>query len=244
MSSTTLQCWSNPERPPRYFEKVYDFASDEELTEFVNTALGTGSCVISDTLPNGVAYFDNATTTAGDGAELQLDCAPFQILVNSQLEWQATVLFTHATNNVFRGGFAELDTSWIAGVADAVQLRIDDTDGQVDLSTISNSVTTDLATNIFTITAGYYYHLYLKVVVSASSELVGKVTFSWTYFDTTTSRYVTRSVTYDAAALPGFTTRGGMSAGVAWKAGATAVDCQMYCDFLALRQLRFPGYGD
>lgn len=239
MSHSTGQPWVYSERPPQWVGFFHDFLSDEDLTEYVITAINAGTGVVSDTLENGVMRLASNGGAANSGAEFQVDCAPFAGRAGIQMECQASFYFSHATNNLFGFGFAELDTSWAAGVADGIFIRIDDTDGQVDLTTRSNGVTTDLQTNLMTIAASTWYHFKLSVVWTSQTE--GEVSLWATYVDATTNRRIT-TLLYQgtASALPGQTARGNMSQGGYWQTGASASAGTLDVDYNGAQQLRYP----
>ena len=104
---------------PSNVGKYYDFTTDEELNDFVGTAITSGTAAVTDSNSaiagtNGVLLLSGAATTDDSGYNLTGDSEWIRI-ANSKSYWfQTRVTLSDATESDLLAGVAITDTSLIA----------------------------------------------------------------------------------------------------------------------------------
>lgn len=101
----------------------WTFVTDEELTEFIATAVNTGTSAISDAVAGGGLLLSGAATTDDSGQNIQLDATPIKLAANESVRMMGRVTLSDATESDLWFGLAVVDTSIIAGISDFVGFR-------------------------------------------------------------------------------------------------------------------------
>lgn len=129
-----------------YAEKAWDFLSDEDLTEFVATAITGGAGTVIDTVNGGVCQLAAAATTDNSGANLQADASYLTLgLGRKVLLWGRIALYETTSTNAdvqsdcFFGLFVKADTDLTGAVVDGVYFRKDDGDANIDTAVMGAS---------------------------------------------------------------------------------------------------------
>lgn len=101
----------------------WPFINDEELTEFVATAVNSGTSAISDAVAGGGLVLSGAATTDDSGVNLQLDATPVKLGAGESARMMGRLTLSDATESDLWFGYAVVDTSIIAGISDFVGFR-------------------------------------------------------------------------------------------------------------------------
>jgi hypothetical protein len=150
------------DHPRSWAYRLFDFLSDEELSEFTNTPIATGAATVENEA-NGVLAFNNNGTDDNSGAEIQLDADPFLVASGRLMTYMARFKVSDADQCDVRLGFAVPDATWIAGVSDCVQLKVDDGDGILDLQVIKASGTPVNVNGLYTLADDIWYVVKMDV---------------------------------------------------------------------------------
>jgi len=111
-----------PKRPVLR-ERTWRFFTDEELTEFVATAVNSGTSAIADDIVGGGLVLSGAATTDDSGANVQLDAFPVKLAAGKSARFLTTLKLSDATQSDLMVGFGTVDTSIIAGSNDFVGFK-------------------------------------------------------------------------------------------------------------------------
>ena len=203
--------YSNP--PVAY--KACDFMTDEDLTEFVATAISSGSASVIDTDVYGCARLTAAATTDDSGVEVQRDAAWIALATSKRIRYETRVRFGESTSTDmptqcdFFAGIATLDTSIIASApTNGIYFRKDDGDDYLDIVIRTGGSDVAAVTAVASLSKDVWYRLSIDIQMDSSSG-VGAVTF---YLDGT-AKY---SATF-ASGLPASTSM--MAEFVAFQSG-------------------------
>lgn len=99
------------------------FVTDEELTEFIATAVNSGTAAIADDVAGGALVLSGAATTDDSGINLQLDSSPIKLASGESARFMGRFTLNDATQSDLWAGFSPVDTSVIAGVSDFVGFK-------------------------------------------------------------------------------------------------------------------------
>lgn len=166
-----------------------DFMTDEDLTEFVATAIASGTNAVIDTEPCGVARLSGVATTDDSGCELQYDAGGVALSLSQTIKFSTRVRFGESTSTDmptqcdFYTGICTLDTSIIASApTNGIYFRKDDGDDYIDLVIRTAAADVIVATAAATAVKDTWMRLEIQIVMNATSGS-GTVTF---YKDGTT----------------------------------------------------------
>lgn len=223
-----------PTGNPPAVHNVHDFLTDEELTEFVATAISSGTSAVIDTEVGGVLRLSGAATTDDSGNEVQQDAGWVLLVTDKRIKFSARVRFGESTStnmptqSDFFCGIATLDTSIIASApTNGIYFRKDDGDDYLDVVIRTGAAEITAIPAVYTLSKDVWYRLEIDIQMGASSG-VGTVTF---YVDGT-AKY---SATY-AAGLPASTSA--MSKFCAFQTGAADGTKYVDLDWLAVEVQR------
>ncbi len=121
--------WTDANLP--FYEKVSEFTSDEDLTEFIDTAVagGTAAAVV-DTVNGGAAQIAAAATTADSGRSMQMDAANVILDLGKEYLFWTRLRFGEAAGTVnahyqskLVAGLCIVDTTLYAGFTNGIAWR-------------------------------------------------------------------------------------------------------------------------
>lgn len=169
--------------PPAAY-KWEDFVTDEALTEFVATAIASGTNVVGDTDVGGVARLSGAATTDDSGCELQRDAAWLALPLGKTLRFETRIRFGETTSVLmptqsdFFAGIGTLDASIIASApTNGIYFRKDDGDDLLDLVVRVAGADSVSSLGAFTVAKDVWYRLGFMVTVDSVTSGKGTVTF-------------------------------------------------------------------
>jgi hypothetical protein len=172
-----------PTGAPARCEKVWDFLGDEELTEFVVTALGTGAATVENTEKNGAMKIAGAATTDNSGAEVQADAAWIKLEAGDRYRIEGRFYLDEATSaNVETEsdlwfGIATVDTDILTAVTDAIYFRKDDGDAYLDCQVTASGSSVTGSTGMASLADDTWYRLGIDIQMDASVAAKGTVSF-------------------------------------------------------------------
>jgi hypothetical protein len=177
MNTTSVPYMASfPGGPARLQRKgrEWGFLSDEELTEFIATAVNTGTAAVSDAEVGGGLVLSGAATTDDSGINLQLDSSPVKLEAGDIVRMMAEFKLSNATESDIWVGISPIDTSVIAGVSDFVGFYKED--GSTTLKAIyqRDGGTAETIT-IKTLAADTYYTVSLESTLDSAGN--GRTTF-------------------------------------------------------------------
>lgn len=183
---------SNPEVFTPWLWSGYfkDFHTDEELTEFVVSALTSGSASVIDTTGSsvyGIARLTGAATTDNSGANIQYDAETIALVPGKRTLFTAKVRVNEATStNVAAqcdlfAGLALTDAAWYTGEpTDGVYFRSLDGAATIDCVVVRDDVEVGLSLAVATLVSATWYTL--EIVIDMEATPVGAGT-AYFYID-------------------------------------------------------------
>lgn len=171
---------------PNLLGKYYDFTTDEELNDFIVTAVSSGTAAVTDTnsnLPttiggsNGVLLLSGAETTDDSGSNLSGDSEWIRIAAGKTYFFQTRIALSDATESDLLAGVAVQDTSLIASVpTDGIYFLKSDGATTLKIQMRAASATV-VDTAISTVTSNTYTDLAWKFVVDSGGTYATLFTY-------------------------------------------------------------------
>jgi hypothetical protein len=173
-----------PTGAPSWSEKVNDFLTDEELTEFVVGAISSGAGTVLDTVRHGAAQLAAAATTDDSGVEMQDDAGWIALELGKRVMFEARVKLVESTSTDVEVqsdmfvGISALDASIIASApTDGIYFRKDDGDALLDCVIRSGSADLTVSLGAASLSSATWYRLGIDVQMDPSTANKGTVTF-------------------------------------------------------------------
>ncbi|NDG19488.1 MAG: hypothetical protein EB117_14615 [Betaproteobacteria bacterium] len=180
MPSRLLDNFPNAATWSEYYS---DFLTDEDLTEFVFSAIASGTWSVLDTVQHGVARITALATTDDCGGEAQLDAGNFALATGkttrfiTRLRLSETTSTNVAVESDFLAGLATVDTSLIASApTDGIYFQKNDGAATVNCVIRAGGAQVGLSSGAFTLVAGTYYWLAIEIAMDSVANK-GTVTF-------------------------------------------------------------------
>lgn len=165
-----------PSAGPLNCEKGTDFLTDEDATEFVVTAINSGSGSVVDTEVGGALVLTGAATTDDSGAEAQDDAAWIGLVAGKRLRFSTRLKVSDADQCDLYAGVGTLDTSMIASEPTAyIGFKKLDETAVLSFIVRAAGVQTGAMTTGTSLADATYARLEFEVTPSAASAALGDV---------------------------------------------------------------------
>lgn len=165
-------------RPDLYSVIHKDFHTDEELTEFVATAIAGGSSAVVDTTASshfGRCLLSGAATTADSGAQLQYDSESMALVAGEYTFFWGDAKLSEATDSAWAAGLCVTDasilhaTTGVITITDGVMFRKADDVATIDAVIVRDSVEVSLQSAIYTIQSGVKFEMEIIVAMDQTA---------------------------------------------------------------------------
>ncbi len=158
---------TNFPRAPKYVGQQWEFLTDENLNDWVGTAIASGTASVIDTNSageNGVVRFANAATTEDSGYQFQVDAECVQLDGAEEYGMVSRVRASDADQCDILIGFGITDTTLLGSApSDGVYLLKADGSATVSLVVRSGSTTQQTESLDITLEDSTYIDLTLRI---------------------------------------------------------------------------------
>lgn len=155
---------------PRFSGKVYDFHSDEEITEGVFTAANSGTNTVLDSANHGWMRIASNGAADDSGGEWQADSESITLSPRKTVKFMSRHNVNLVEQSDFRAGIAELDTSWITAVDNGIFFASDDGDSYLDAIVRVGGATVASALQVATLANATIFELGIDVVMTGEAD--------------------------------------------------------------------------